>query len=395
MRMRNRRSSSRSVAWPLAAVVLVSVAAEPAPALLFSGVAGQTPEQTAAAGLTANTPDSPFAGVVGVLGFTFDEASRSYLAPTVGGSGVLISDRHLLTAAHVLDSIGNNPADPLGSLAGDATPDFAAPPAEVDGVFSGVSVFFNHRNPERTFAGADEIRGHRIHFAPAFEGFDALVTSTSAPDDRSRNDDLAILDLAEPAPADIPRYRLASLDSASLLGRDIVIAGHGGVAVTSSPAGDGLPLQEVAGFDFDSLANRHRGANRIASVVLDDELSGAVEGFRFALDRPGSTDDTGAGLEAIPLGGDSGGPNFLFTDLDGDGVLSLADELSVLGITSSLSSNPARSGFGTRAESVLVSRYRDWIAQTLPEPTGAGVWLGGVGLGWLTMRRRSRRRRLV
>ncbi|NJN85072.1 MAG: hypothetical protein HC881_00475 [Leptolyngbyaceae cyanobacterium SL_7_1] len=112
-----------------------------------------------------NVPTSPFAGV----------GSVSVSVEGVGdflGSGTPISRRHVLTAAHVLDVVNDDGiADPLP---GDVIFNLNA-----DGILS------------------DRIPASNLYLFPGFQGFDD-----------SLENDLAIIELSEDLPADVPIYSL-------------------------------------------------------------------------------------------------------------------------------------------------------------------------------------------
>ena len=230
----------------------------------------------------------------------------------------MISPTHVLSAGHCFDSNDNG---------------------TIDANVSQSTVIFNTSNPFSI--GIESIEIH-----PDFSGFG----------NPSVNDDLAIVTLSQPAPANVPIYEINR--QAFTSAERIVVAGFG-------RSGTG-----VEGFTTNaSFTTRRVGQNVASGFFLDDEGSGAREVFLFDFDGPnGSTNTLGDGLtlgnnlEVTIGGGDSGGPSFLHNDLNNNNQIDQG-ELTLFGVnTFSRSLNSAPSPFfGSQAGGLVVSSYLDFI----------------------------------
>lgn len=331
---------------------------ENAQPMIVIGSATGNPSFTADDAIDANSPLSPFAGVVSI--FASDNGSTGAL-----GTGVAISRRHILTAAHVVDYTGS--LRPFGSdwiETGDGV---------VDAVPSLSNVILN--------AGAEQwlnIESIQVH--PAWHGF---MNPNAPPSEASPslNDDLAIITLAEDLPASVPVYSLSSTPFEFIT--PIVMVGYG-----RSGEGD-------VGFTGDASFTVKRYGFNIATLYdQDDEFPHELaEVFFFDFDGPtNATDlDSVIGLgndgEATIGPGDSGGPSFIHSDLNDDGMIT-ADELIVFGINTfglpGVNDTPL---FGSWGGGMIVSSYLDFIATVIPEPAMGSLAFGMVFL--LGRRRRN------
>lgn len=277
--------------WPLTAALLVALAVPvPVAALLVGAPDG--PE--------ADTPDrrldlagerSPWSGIG---------------ATVVNGNvygGVLIADRYVLTAGHVVAGV-----DP-------ATISFALP-RRTDA-------------PVRCTVDA-------IYIHPAFRGY-----SPQRP-----HGDIAVVRLAQPAPQWARRYRLA--EQAPLPGSVITLVGFG--TSTDGYGGGGVPT---------SPALRRAGDNVVDALLVPP---GADQPAVFVYDFDGPDGDGASGgptlgnrIETMVGPGDSGGP-----------VLA-PDGATVLGVSTFRMATPAgpEGRFGSAGGGVLVAPYAPWIRAVL------------------------------
>ncbi|TWT88884.1 Trypsin [Pseudobythopirellula maris] len=184
------------------------------------------------------------------------------------GSGVLIDDTHILTAAHVFaGGIGFNHTSFI-----DATIQFDLPSGRVTVPVSG---YANH------------------------PGYD-LINSI---------DDLTVLELASPAPAAAPRYGLYT--GADEIGKTVIAAGYGetghgptGGTHTDGAKRAGLNRYEATGEQLAALF--HPIAPR--TLAFDFDSGQAANDFSAQIGAA----DLGFGADEIGLGGgDSGGPSFI------------------------------------------------------------------------------------
>lgn len=323
--------------------------------MIVVGSATGTPPITPSDRIDPNSALSPFAGVVSIFGS--NNGSNGTL-----GSGVAISPRHILTAAHVVDwTGGDRSSDASGVETGDGL---------LDAIPSLSAVFLNAGSPQ-------ELEVERFDIHPQWNGF--LNFNAPAPEVApSINDDLAIVTLSADLPASVPIYPLSATPFE--LATTIAIVGygqngHGDVGVTGAA----------------SFTVKRFGFNTASQFSLDDEPAHEVrELFLFDFDGPEASSNLdarpglGNDLEVTIAPGDSGGPSFSFVDLNTDGLIT-ADELTVFGINTFGSSGAAEAPlFGSWGGGMIVSSYLDFVTGVIPEPATAGIILPLM----LLMRRR-------
>jgi len=270
-------------------------------ALIFVAASAAPPAAALEGGSVDSNASPTFAGVASLV----RSGAGVY-------SAVLISPTIALTAAHVV----------AGVPAGQVTLQF-----NLDSLAPG----------ERSAAVSE------IAIAPGFTGFQNNGEITF--------NDLAVLRLATPAPAEVPHYSLFRAPLA--LGTGVTLVGYGGTGASV----------------------KRQGTNTVDALFAP---SAGAPAAAFVYDY-----DAGVGTEATVIGRDSGSPAFV----------AVGDEWQIAGINTFAWQGVTQPGVGSvrGGGGMVVSAYAAWIDQAalVPEP---GTWaLMAAGLVLVGLQRRRLR----
>lgn len=271
--------------------------------------------------------------------------------PTGTCSAALITDRHLISAAHCFDQNGD------GTLDREL---FGFPSEVLFAIPNGwIQIDYDPNNVQWP---------------------DSWPTSRA---------DIAIVTITADAPQEIPRYKLYGDNDE--IGQPFVLAGYG-------YAGFGATGQDL---EFDTIPTKRAGLNQY-DAVLTDYLDTEFLVFDFDSGQPehnslaisGLSSDLGFGLDEVHFAArDSGGPGFLNGAIAS--VTAFTERLDIADVTAQLDWSWGEGGFNTR-----VSYHREFIlnatdhrAVFVPEPRSPLLsWTPTVAVGLVLARYRSTRR---
>jgi len=354
------RNMSKLVGTMIAAGVMLATAGT-AQAALMSGTsyrplitAGALPD-TPAAHEDANTAASPYSGVVSLY---IQYGNDGYIC-----SGALVGKRQVVSAGHCVDSDGN------GSVIDLNTPG------------NRVRVIFNSDGDYNAVISASA-----VSMNPDYKGFGNCPVGVNS---FCVNDDIAVITLAEDAPASAKIYKVAT-DSMTA-GSHIMMAGYG-------TSGDG-----VNGYTIDPEFNIKRtGENYVDLFDQDDEqgFTGRKEVYYADFDGGGQdsfceffgscTPQLANDRESSIGGGDSGGPSFMM--VYGEMMLVANNTFS-----GTLFNGQVEGTFGTYFGGIVLGEYADYLQAAtggnisfVPEP-GSFALFGLGALALLGARRRSKK----
>lgn len=279
------------------------------------------------------------------------------------GSGVLIGDRWLLSAAHVFVD-EENPFPDLTNAA--------------------VSFGSTYQSPTDVYAIEQVIIPDR---------YTEILQNPGSGDVDDYGLDIALVKLAEPASGAYPRMTWASNPALDTEGARLYLSGYGqagnGNEGSILPAGtkravsntidrvlpmgldrgNGMPIIEggLLAFDFDSPLENHNTL-QIAPGTISQP---AIE---FT---PGDSNAEPTDFEGTSGPGDSGGPLFLYIDHEW-----IVAGIASYGITEDET-------YGDIAAYTQVSQFNSWIASNIPEPRHFAMALGAVLMCVVGLRRRT------
>jgi len=340
---------------------------------ILAGAFPDTPE----ARVDANVASSPYSGVVSI---NIRFGGQSFIC-----SGTLVGTRQVVTAGHCVDTNGN------GRVI-DVSQPFTTSGNDVRVVFNAAS----------SGAGAAIVNAAAVSINPDYAGFGNCPAGVAS---FCVNDDVAVITLAQDAPADAKIYRLFSGDLG--LGQLVNLAGYG-------TSGDGINGFNVA----PNFRIKRSGSNVLDLFEGNDEAFTGLDSFGFlqGLGRSevwyadfDGTNSTGVlkdssctffgvctqqlanDVETNIGGGDSGGPTFI----DINNELFLVGD-NTFGFSGFGEENPG--AFGSLFGGILLGAYTDYlfsatngaiqIVSNVPEPGTLALF--GLGFAMLSAMRKRK-----
>jgi hypothetical protein len=299
-------------------------------AVIVAGDPNGTPADSPADRVDANVATSPFAGVGSLQ---INARRGTYIC-----SATAIDDTHVLTAGHCIDLNNDGRSD----------------------IKDGINSIAFHLNLDLDDSTDVTVAAASWTPHPNFTGFNRP----------SVNDDLAVITLAEPLPATVPKYALSATPMVAQA-THLYLVGYG-------RSGDG-----VKGYTTNaSWTIKRTGENIVDAFYAQDDLGqpAANEVFRFDFDGPTGNGPLGGptlgnDLETTLGGGDSGGPSFVLVDAAHP---ELAASYELVGVNTFTQGRTAPK-FGTMGGGINVVPYRAWILGVAETASPLSASSGGAG----------------